>query len=135
MKGFLHFVLAPICRPTCVLFCNPKMNLLRYCFVVLQANEDCIHKLQISNDTINFRTLLIQNLESSVKPPNLVGRYFYPSPHKAPNFGFCCTLAMSFDDYCVINVRTHMNNLFSFVSKLLPNFDTRVCSSTIKQQQ
>ena len=24
--------------------------------------------------------------------PDLVCKYFYPSPHKAPNFGFCCLL-------------------------------------------
>ena len=35
------------------------MNLLQYRFVVLQANEISIQKLQISDDTIIFRTLLI----------------------------------------------------------------------------
>ena len=72
--------------------CTPKMALLWYCFTLLQASENCIRKLQILDDTINFRTLLIQMLESSVKPQNLVGRYSCPSPHKAPNFGFCCNL-------------------------------------------
>ena len=42
-------------------------EVLRYCFAVQQANENCVRKLQISDDTINSRTLLIQKLESSVK--------------------------------------------------------------------
>ena len=42
-------------------------EVLRYCFAVQQANENCVRKLQISDDTINSRTLLIQKVESSVK--------------------------------------------------------------------
>ena len=45
---------------------DPKMNLLRYRFVILQANKISVRKVQISDDTINFRTLLIQKLESNV---------------------------------------------------------------------
>ena len=71
--------------------CNPNMNLQRYCFEILRANETSVRKLQFSDDTINFRTLLIPKLERSVELPNLVGRYSHPSPHKVPNFGFCCT--------------------------------------------
>jgi len=35
------------------------MNLLQYCFMVLQANEISIRKLQISDDTINSWALLV----------------------------------------------------------------------------
>ena len=62
------------------------MNLLRYRIVVLKANESSVRKLQNSDDTINFRTLLIYKLESSVELPNLVCKYSYPSPSQSSKF-------------------------------------------------
>ena len=57
-KEFLHFGLASLCRPILAYYFQ-SMNLLRYRIAVLQANETSVRKLQISDDTINFRTLLI----------------------------------------------------------------------------
>ena len=62
------------------------MNLLRYCFAVRQANENWVRKLQISDDTINFRTLLIQKLESSVKATKFGRQVVYSFPSQISKF-------------------------------------------------
>ena len=53
MKGFPHSYFAPVCRPACVLFATQRWT----CFAIQQANEISVRKLQISDGTINFRTL------------------------------------------------------------------------------
>ena len=80
-KGFFHFDLALVCRSTCVLFATQRST----CCGIASLYYGQTKLESVFRRYNQFQTLRIQNL---------VGRYFYHSPHEVPDVGFCWTLLM-----------------------------------------
>ena len=95
--------------------------------MILQANKISVRKVQISDDTINFRTLHVIEAGEQRKLPNLVSRYSPSASHfpltklKILGSAALCwyNSKTSFAGYHMINVRTHLNRIHAAVTLVL----------------
>ena len=121
MKGCLHFVFAPVCRPTCVLFANQRWTCCgipsRYYRLTKLPSEKCRFQTIVSIlGRCLYRSCRAAYRATEFSRQVLLSFPSQSSKFRAPTALCRCNSKMSFAGYRVINVLTHMNRIHAAIS-------------------